>query len=113
MDSDTVYLFTRNGMGDAPGDLQKALVKKFLGLLLEGKKYPPLILFYTEGVRLVCKGSGVLDELHALEAAGVKLILCQTCLNYYKLIDQVEVGIVGGMGDIIEGMSKAGKVISL
>ena len=113
MDSDTVYLFTRNGMGDAPDELQKTLAKKFLGLLLEGKKIPALILFYTEGVRLACKGSNVLDELRALETAGVKLILCQTCLKYFKLTDEVEVGIVGGMGDIIEGMNRAVKVISL
>ena len=52
MDSDTAYLFTRNGMGDAPEDLRQTLVKKFLGLLLEGKKFPALILFYTDGVRL-------------------------------------------------------------
>jgi hypothetical protein len=113
MESDTVYLFTRNGMGDASGELQKTLAKKFLGLLLEGKKFPALILFYTEGVKLACKGSNVLDELRALETAGVKLILCQTCLNYFNLIENVEVGIVGGMGDIIEGMNRAAKVISL
>jgi hypothetical protein len=39
--------------------------------------------------------------------------LCQTCLDYYSLIDKVAVGIVGGMPDIIEAMQKAGKVISL
>jgi hypothetical protein len=113
MDNDTVYLFTRNGMGDAPEDLQQTLAKKFLILLLEGKKYPALILFYTEGVKLACKGSNVLDELRALEAAGVRLLLCQTCLNYFKLTDDVDVGIVGGMGDIIEGMSRAGKLSAL
>jgi hypothetical protein len=113
MDSDTVCIFAHNGMGDAPEDLQQTLTKKFLSLLLEGKKLPALILFYTDGVKLACKGSNVLDELRALEVAGVKLILCQTCLSYFNLLNQVEVGIVGGMGDIIEGMSKAGKVISL
>jgi hypothetical protein len=113
MNNDAVYLFTRNGMGEAPADLQQPLVKKFLSLLLEGKQFPALILFYTEGVKLACQGSPVLDELRNLEAAGVKLILCQTCLNYFKLADKIEVGIVGGMGDIIEGMSKAGKLITL
>jgi hypothetical protein len=113
MDNNTVILFTRNGMGNAPEDLQQTLTKKFLGLLLEGKKLPALILFYTDGVKLACKGSSVLDELKALEKAGVNLILCQTCLNYFKLVDQVEVGIVGGMGDILEGLTRAAKVISL
>ena len=71
MDNNTVILFTRNGMGIAPEELQQILTKKFLGLLLEGNKLPALILFYTDGVKLACKGSGVLDELKALEKAGV------------------------------------------
>ena len=113
MDRDTVLLFTREGMGHAPQELQQNLVKKFLSLLIEGKQLPAMILFYTDGVKLACKGSAVVAELKELEKAGVKLVLCQTCLNYFKLTDQVEVGIVGGMGDIIEGISRAGKVISL
>ncbi len=42
-----------------------------------------------------------------------QLILCSTCLDYFGLRDRVEVGIVGGMPDIIEALSAAGKVISL
>jgi hypothetical protein len=44
---------------------------------------------------------------------GVELILCSTCLDYFNLRDKVQVGIVGGMPDIIEALSTAGKVISL
>jgi hypothetical protein len=55
----------------------------------------------------------VIDTLKSLEAKGVRLILCSTCLNYYNLIEQVRVGIVGGMTDILEAQRRAGKVISL
>jgi peroxiredoxin family protein len=55
----------------------------------------------------------VLESLKALEANGVRLILCSTCLDTFGLSDQVEVGIVGGMGGIMEAQFKAGKVISL
>jgi sulfur relay (sulfurtransferase) complex TusBCD TusD component (DsrE family) len=113
MDNETVLLFTRNGIGQAPEELSQMLVKKFLAVTLESGKLPAIMLFYTDGVKLACKGSVVLDELHAFEKAGVKLVLCQTCLNYFKLADQVEVGIVGGMGDIVEALAKASKVITL
>ena len=59
------------------------------------------------------EGSPVIDLLKSLEAKGVRLILCSTCLNYYNLTDKVQVGIVGGMTDIIEAQRRAGKVISL
>jgi sulfur relay (sulfurtransferase) complex TusBCD TusD component (DsrE family) len=113
MDQETVILFTRNGMGDGPAELQATLVKKFLSLLLEGKQLPAKILFYTDGVKLACQGSVALEQLKAMEAQGVELVLCQTCLNFFQLADQVQVGVVGGMGDMIEAMSKAGKVLSL
>lgn len=113
MDKNTVLLFTRNGLGHAPQDLQAALVNKFLALTLEAGQLPAKILFYTDGVRLACAGSPVIDLLKQYEARGVELILCKTCLDYFNLTPNVQVGIVGGMGDIIEVMGKASKVISL
>lgn len=106
-------LFTRCGMGQGPLELQHTLAGKFLSLFADSDELPGRILFYTEGVKLACQGSPVLDQLRALEARGVELILCQTCLDYYGLRDRVAVGIVGGMPDILEAMHKASKVISL
>ncbi|MDA0236103.1 MAG: DsrE family protein [Proteobacteria bacterium] len=108
-----VLLFTRNGMGDAPAELQKGLAVKFLSLLADSGVYPAKILFYTEGVKLACNGSPALEPLRSLEKHGAELILCQTCLDYYGLQDQVAVGIVGGMPDVIEATRMAGKVITL
>jgi hypothetical protein len=64
-------------------------------------------------VRLVVEGSPVLDTLKSLESRGVRLVLCSTCLNYYNLLDQVRVGVVGGMTDILEAQIRAGKVITI
>ena len=113
MDKNTVLVFTANGMGNAPQELQHLLTNRFLGLLLDGDVLPAQILLYTDGVKLACKGSPVLEHLQEMAAHGVELILCSTCLDYFGLTDQVAVGIVGGMTDIIEAMQKAEKVINL
>ncbi len=110
---DTVLLFTGNGMGHADAVLGHKLAGKYLDLLGQNGELPAAICFYTEGVKLVVDGSPVLEQLRALEARGVRLIICSTCLEYYHLTDQVRVGIVGGMPDILEAQIKAGKVISL
>jgi intracellular sulfur oxidation DsrE/DsrF family protein len=112
-DSDTVLIITRNGMGHAEPELQHKLITTYLHLLAENDILPAAICFYTEGVRLAVTGSPVLESLCSLEAKGVRLILCSTCLNFYHLADQVQVGIPGGMGDIIEAQRRAAKVISL
>jgi len=112
-DSDTVILITRNGMGEAVQELQHKLIGTYLKLLDEHDVRPGAICFYTEGVKLVVEGSPVLNTLQSLEQKGVRLILCSTCLNYYDLLDKVKVGIVGGMGDILEAQRQAAKVITI
>jgi hypothetical protein len=113
MNDRTVLVFTRNGLGDAPADLQQKLAVKYLQLSLDANTLPAKMLFYTDGVKLACEGSPVVDELKALRDRGVELILCSTCLDYFGLRDKVQAGIVGGMPDIIEALGAAGKVISL
>jgi hypothetical protein len=112
-DSETVILVTRNGMGESEPALQLKLVATYFKLLDENNILPAAICFYTAGVRLVVEGSPVLETLASLEAKGVRLILCSTCLGYYNLSGQVRVGIVGGMTDILEAQRRADKVISI
>jgi selenium metabolism protein YedF len=110
---ETVILVTNNGMGKADLALQHKLAAKYFELLLQNTSLPAAICFYTEGVKLAVTGSPALEQLKALEAKGVRLILCSTCLDFYGLNDQIQVGIVGGMSDIIEAQTKASKVITL
>lgn len=109
----TVLLFTRHGLGCGDPELQLKLAGTYLRLLPEAETLPSVICFYTEGVRLVVEGSPVIEPLRALEARGVRLVVCSTCLGFYGLTDAVRVGIVGGMPDIIEAQRHAEKVITL
>jgi intracellular sulfur oxidation DsrE/DsrF family protein len=100
-------------MGEADSELQTKLIQTYFRLINEADTLPAVICFYAEGVQLVVEGSPVLDSLKALEDKGVHLIICNTCLNFYKLADKVAVGIEGGMTDIIEAQRRAAKVITL
>lgn len=110
-----VIVFKSDGMGMTAPEaqpLREQLARKFLALVTEGD-LPDAICFATDGVRLVCDGSPVLAELAALEARGVRLVICKTCLDYFGLADRVALGIVGGMPDIITAMWGADTVITL
>ncbi len=109
----TVILFTSSGMSNAPQDLSRVLVQNYLGLLKEENNLPVALLFYGEGVKLLCDGSTVLDSLSAMENKGVKLIACKTCLNFYEIIDNIKVGMVGTMADILTFQMEADKVITI
>ncbi len=110
----TVLVFNSYGRGHTQdADLKIKLAKKFLTLMAETDPLPAQICFYTDGVKLCVTGSPVLDELRALAAKGVELVLCSTCLETFGLRDRVAVGVVGGMGDIITAMMNADNTLTL
>jgi len=109
-----VYVFNSYGVGHSEdAELKIKLAKKFLTLIAEAGPLPSQICFYTEGVRLCIQNSPVLDELRPLEHKGVELVLCSTCLDTFGLLDQVAIGVVGGMGDIVTAVMNADNTIPL
>ena len=113
-DKSVVVVFKSDGMGvTSDQSLRENLARKFLALLADSGTLPAAICFYTDGVKLACAGSPVLTELRALEGQGVHLVLCKTCLDTFGLAESVQVGVVGGMTDIITAMWSADTVIDL
>lgn len=109
----SILLVTNNGLGNADLALQHKLAVKYFSLLAQNIELPSAICFYTNGVHLTVTGSPVLDQLKALEAKGVRIITCSTCLEHFGITDKLQVGVAGGMPDIIEAQTKASKVITI
>jgi selenium metabolism protein YedF len=111
--STTAIVVSNDGLGIADEVLRHKLAANYFRTLLELGHRPQAVLFYAAGVKLVAKGSPCLQELEKLSAAGVPLIVCRTCLDFYGLIDNVAVGEIGNMVRIVEAQAAAGKVISI
>jgi sulfur relay (sulfurtransferase) complex TusBCD TusD component (DsrE family) len=109
----TVIVVARDGMGEAPAELRHKLIKSYLSLLLKNDMLPRVICFYGAGVHQVGPASPVIEELRALESRGVRLVVCSTCASFFGMVDAIQVGLIGGMGDILEAQWKADKVIAL
>ena len=58
---------------------------------------PSTILFYNGGATITTEGSPSLDDLKNMEAQGVEILTCGTCLDYYNLKDKLAVGSVTNM----------------
>ena len=76
----------------------------FLRLLAEKEEKPKSIIFWNTGIKLVCEGSRLLEYIQKLEKAGVEILACTTCLEYFDLMDQLTVGKPTTMMKSIESM---------
>ena len=93
--------------------LGSLLIHSFLNTLGSFNSKPACILFMNDGVRLVTEDSVAVGELKQLEAQGVEILACGTCLSRLKLTDKLAVGQVSNMYDLTNIMLRADKVISL
>jgi len=109
----TVIVFSNKGMGTAPHELGTILITNYIRLLSEENELPQTLLFYAEGVKLVCEGSPVAGFLQQIEQKGAKLIVCKTCLNFFGLSTKQLVGRAGTMADILTMQLEAKKVITV
>lgn len=100
-----VYLIASDTLGDGEEELGKILIKGFLSTLLDIEPLPKKVIFLNAGVKLAVLEADVKRTLADLEAAGVKILLCGTCLDYYELSDQVEVGEVSNMYEIVSSIN--------
>ena len=98
-------------MGHGSDELGKVLMKGFLFAVSQLPELPRTMLFYNGGAHLTCTGSESLEDLKSLEAQGVEILTCGTCLNHYGLTDQLAVGGVTNMYSIVEKLAGAGKVV--
>lgn len=106
-----VVVLSANVMGTGEEKLGKALMKAFVFALTRQDVLPETILCYNTGAYLTCEGADTLEDLKSLEAEGVNIMTCGTCLDFYGMKEKLAVGSVTNMYEIVETMENAGKLI--
>ena len=107
----TIVVVSSDRMGSGNDELGKVLVKGFIFAVTQLDELPEQMLFYNGGAVLTCEGADTLEDLKSLEAQGVEILTCGTCLDYYGLKEKLQVGSVTNMYAIVEAMNRADKII--
>ncbi len=108
----TVIYCGSDRMGDGDDEFGRVLMINFLTTLLEMEPRPDIILFVNSGIDLTTKGSAVLDALKTLESRGVDIASCGLCLDFYQKKEQLQVGRVTNMYEIVEVQCQAARVVT-
>lgn len=109
--TDIVVAIESDTMGRGDDALGSLLMKGFIYALTQLETLPSALIFYNSGAKLTVEGSASLEDIKSLEAQGVEVLTCGTCLNFFGLSEKLAVGSVSNMYSIVEKLSTAGKVI--
>ena len=110
---DLTIVFNSDKMGEGSEELGKILIKGLIYTIKETTPWPSTLVFYNGGVNLTCEGSEVLDDLKVMEAAGVEVLSCGLCLDYYGIKDRLSVGEITNMYNIYEKMRNSNNTITI
>ena len=109
----TVYVVTSEGLGRGDDALGRRLMVKFLHQLTGLPEHPQAVVFYNAGVKLLLRTSPAIEAIKTVEAEGVEVIACGTCVERFGILDQLGAGRVSDMREIVTTMDRASKVVTV
>lgn len=108
-----VVFCTTDRIGFGDDELGQKLMVSFIKTVKEMGPDLWHLIFVNNGVKLTIVGSPVLEDLQGYEKKGLKILVCGTCLDHFKLLEKKQVGETTNMLDIVTAMQLADQVISL
>ncbi len=109
----TVVVVNAETMGRGDDWLGSKILGSFLRSVATVDPALSAIVFYNAGVKLLGPGSAHLGVLRELRDAGVDLLACVVCLDFYDLTKRIEVGRVSSMAEIAQRMTAAARVVTI
>ena len=109
--SRTLVFLSTETLGHGSDELGAKLMANFLLTLPEMGDNLWRVVMVNGGVKLASQPGRALDALKKLEEKGVSLLVCGTCLEYFGLLEQKQVGETTNMLDIVTSLDLADKVI--
>lgn len=93
--------------------LGRVLMKGFWETMKVTKEVPDMVFFMNTAVRLTTTDEEFVSILKEIEAMGVEIFTCGTCLDHYGLANGLKVGYRGTTNHIVEGIKDFSKVVWL
>jgi len=109
----TVLVLDADTLGRGSDELGAQLMVNFLRTVAFRDDVPETVVCYNTGVRLAQVGSAAVPMLEAMTQKGSEIVLCGTCVNYFRLEDRLAVGRVSNMQEIVDHLMKARRTIQV
>ena len=106
-----VAFIASDRFGEGDPELGRILMRAFIKTVGELEPRPGKLIFANGGVRLTTEGSDLLPDLAALADQGIEIISCGTCLDFFGLVDRLEVGVASNMYEIAQALVEADRVV--
>ena len=97
-----IVLLSSTGLGSGDQILGELIMANFLRLLPDQPNKPNKLICWNASVKLLTADSQVINHLQKIEAAGIEILACRTCVEHLGIEEQIAVGKISTMQIIQE-----------
>jgi selenium metabolism protein YedF len=108
-----ILFFSADQIGHGDEFLGKLLVKGLLYTVSELASPPKTLVFMNSGVRLAAEREETIDLLKIIQGKGAEILVCGTCLDYYRLKEKLGAGRVSNLYEITEKFLSSADVVTV
>ncbi|WP_147533213.1 DsrE family protein [Bacillus marasmi] len=101
-----VILVSSDTLGNGEKELGEGILETFFTLLKQREDLPTAIFFMNSGVFTLTEQSLISVHIKELEAKGVEILACKTCVDYYDIENQLIAGKISSMATFIDLAAK-------
>lgn len=112
-ESPVAVMVSSEFMGAGDEVLGAKLAVNFFDTLAALGQPPQVIAFYNSGVRLTTRDSSIVEALRDLISQGSTVISSGVCLEHFKVKEELKVGRIGNMYEIINAQRNAERVVRM
>jgi selenium metabolism protein YedF len=94
-------------------ELGRILMKAFLNTICEGERIPWRLVLLNRAVLLALEDAETREAVANIESAGVEVLVCGTCLDYFNAKERLAAGRVSNMYEIVETMLMASNSVTI
>ncbi|MBR2208384.1 MAG: hypothetical protein IJ859_06200 [Synergistaceae bacterium] len=94
------------------GKYRKIFTQKILSSLVKSKIKPEVLALMNAAVSLAAYNSKSCDYLKELEAAGVKILISESCADYLGITESIGAGTAVDMSEIFEEIFSCERIIN-
>ena len=95
------------------GKYKKNFMQKILSSLVNSKIKPEILALMNDAVSLAAYNSSSCDYLKELEAAGVKILISESCADYLGITESIGAGTAVDMSEIFEKIFSCERILHL
>ncbi|MCX7918743.1 MAG: transcriptional regulator [bacterium] len=92
-----IVLLSSTGLGSGDQQLGELIMANFLRLLPDQPNPPKKLICWNAAVKLLTTDSPVFNHLQKIESAGIEILACRTCVEFFGLEEKIAVGKISTM----------------